>query len=253
MRTAIDDAYREQIRRCARSLAVAQNGDVAAFLPSAKSSALVDAFTAGNLDKRTWKLGDQLEFLRDEFPQLDEWIGEYIHTVPLQAYDVGTSDSVHFLEWVHHEKTLSLEQIDLGVCHVSRVAVEETARSRRMAHVRFQDVLSAAPRLAGDFGANDALWIHLNPIRVPAMFRTAILLDDEADLPADVLFFPVGSDVRTAVAEPAGGALIAALEQGGPCRLTELIAVLDSEVDLDRDEITDLCRDLAEMGLVAFG
>jgi len=252
-KTDIITEYREQIRHCARNLAVARNEAVAAYLPAPEVTKLVDVFTEGNLDKRLWKLNDQFEFLRDEFDELDDWMREYIHTVPLKAYDIGTTDSIVFLDWIRRHKTLTPEQLDYVTCHESRVAVEEAAREKRIAHLRFQDMLSTSKQLAEEFGRNPNLWIHLNPIRVWTTFGTPALLDEHVDLPAQLLFYPVGSDIRTAVMESEATAMLAELERMGPCRLEQLVAVMDAEHNLDREDVIDICRMLAEIALVAFG
>lgn len=253
MQTSILDEYREQLRTCAQNLAVAKNDAVKPFLPSEDLAAMVKEFTAGNLDKRFGKLNDQFEFMAEEFPELEDWLVEYVKTVPLQAYDVGTTDSIEFLSWVREHKSLSPEQLDFVVCHESRVAVEEAARKNRMAHIWFQDVLSNSEERAGEFGTNPALWIHLNPIHVWATFRTDVLIGDDADLPATVVFFPHGSDIRTAVLERDGATLISKLEDLGPLRLEQLLVVLDGELQLERADLIATGRDLAEMGLIAFG
>ena len=245
--------YREQLRRCARSLAVARTQAVRPYLPSPAVAPMVDVFIDGNLAKRIWKLSDQFEFMQDAFPALDDWFQEYIRTVPLQAYDIGTSDSLVFLQWVRQNKKLTPEQADYATCHESRVAVEETARRKRLAHVRFQDILSSSEQLADEFGTDPELRIYLNPVRVRGTFTTRVLLDEEAVLPAEVVFYPVESDIRTAVLEPEGKTLLAELERIGPCRLEQLLVVMEYEHQVEHDTVMETCRALAEMGLVAFG
>ncbi|MFQ5730675.1 MAG: hypothetical protein ACE5KM_01845 [Planctomycetaceae bacterium] len=248
--TTLIDAYRKQIRQCAHSLAVARNDAVLPFLSSRDVAGMVDVYTDGNLDKRIWKLTDRFEFLKDEFDELADWMQDYIRVVPLQAYDTGSSDSSIFLDWVRDNKPLTDTQQDCIACHQSRIAVEETARDNRMAHVRFQDRLTVSGSLLDELESNSELWLHLNPIRVWAAFRTTLLLDDNADLPADVLFFPVGVDVRTAVLEADGSSLIEHLGSLAPCRLNDLVNAAD---EWDRADVIAVVRDLVEMGLVSLG
>ena len=247
---SILDDYRKQIRQCAHSLAVANNDRVIAYLPSPDEGVMVDVYTDGNLDKRIWKLTDQFEFMKNEFDDLDDWMQEYIHEIPLQAYDTGASDSSIFLDWVLENKTLTAEQKDCIACHQSRIAVEETARVNRIAHVRFQDRMTVGESLIDELETNAELWLHVNPIRVWATFATTLLLDDEADLPAAVLFFPVGVDIRTAVLEADGRELIERLELLSPCRLQTLIQTL---AGWERGEVVDVVHDLLGMGLVTIG
>lgn len=249
LQAAIDE-YRAQIVRCARSLAVAKNDAVAADLAGGMPLERVKMFTDGNLDKRFLKLKDQLELFEDEFEDLEELIVEYVKSVPLAAYDTGSSDSGHFMEWLCGTRELTPEQLDCVACQQSRIEVEEIAETNRLPHVRFQDLLSRADDLAPELGLNDNLWIHLNPIRVWATFYTNALVDEEDEVPARVLFFPVGNDIRTAILEPSAVALLRDLEALAPCRLDDVAAAAS---EFDQSEAVELCRDLAELGLVAFG
>lgn len=247
--------YRNQIRRYAQSLAVGRTDVVAPHLPpvgetNVDQAKLVGVYVEGNLDKRVWKLGSQFEFLKDEFDELDEWIAEYIRTVPLSAYDTGSTDSSLFLDWVEQMTTLTPEQLDLFTCHRSRVEVEEVARVNRIGHVRFQEILSASEGLVEELESNENVWIHLNPARAWAKFETNVLLDEDEDLPATVVFYPVGSDIRTGVLEPIGQMVVDAMESQSSCRLADLLAAFAYD---QREEITELVRDLADMGLIAFG
>jgi len=247
---AINEEYRRQIRACARNLAVARNEAVVTYLPAGATPKMVDVFTDGNLDKRIDKLNDQLEFLRAEFPDLDACLKEYVRTVPLAAYDTGSTDSSRFLDWVREREELTPQQADLATCHQSRISVEEKARANRMEHVRFQEQWSLSDRLLPEFETDPNLRLFLNPISVRGTFRTDILLDDGADVPAMVLFFAVENEIRTAVFEAEGIWLIQTLRLLTPCHLSE---VLRAAADWDREEVIAVCRDLVEMGMLALG
>ena len=84
--------YALQIRRITQALAVAHNDVVRSDLLPADRLELVEMFTEGNLDKRFDKLTDQLELLEESFDDLPELISEYVRTIPLAAYDTGSSD-----------------------------------------------------------------------------------------------------------------------------------------------------------------
>lgn len=242
--------YREQIVRCAQSLAVARNEAVAGFLSAGMPLQRVAMFTDGNLDKRLLKIRDQLEEFEDELDDLEEPIREYIRAVPLAAYDTGSSDTGHFLNWLRASRDLTPEQLDCIACQQARIDVEELAAANRIGHVRFQELLSRADDLAPELGENPELWIHLNPIRAWATFQTQALLDEDDEVPARAAFFPVDNDIRTAVMEPPAEALVGELERFGSCRLDDLAGEIR---ELDREDVIDLCRDLAALGLVAFG
>ena len=110
-------------------------------------------------------------------------------------------------------------------------------------------------QLASELEVNHKLRIQLNPIRCWSVFETNILLDDDAVPPADVLFYPVGNEVRTAVLEPDGKLRIDELANLGACTIDEWIAsaTLHGCSDVpSRSSLLELCRDLSEMGLLAF-
>jgi len=243
------DEYREQISNYAKNFAVA-NTSVKGFEKRKRPVNPIDMFVEGNLAKRLWKLSDQFVFMKESFEDLNEWIGEFSKAVPLEAYDTGSLDSIQFLDWMTRNKTLSAEQFDMLTCHRSRIAIENFGRENRIAHVRFQDLLSNHDRLKSELGSNDSLSLHLNPLRVWARFQTRILLDDEADLPSTMIFFAVGIDIRTAILEPTGQELVAELEVESPTRLSRLKSRL---CDMDSDELGDLVREMSEIGLIAFG
>jgi hypothetical protein len=73
-------------------------------------------------------------------------------------------------------------------------------------------------------------------------------LDDDAALPADVLFFVAGEEIRTAVLDHHGRMLVEELASCGSCTLDEWLSASRSA---NRHELVALCRDLAEMGLIA--
>jgi hypothetical protein len=243
------DEYRRQLTEWALAMAVGHNGSVPAALAEGSLPAQVELFTDGNLEKRYEKLQKQLEFVAGAFDDLNDLINDYIENEPLAAYDTGDGDGERFLLWLERQRPLTAEQRDHVTCQRARHAVEDVARKDRRGHVRFQERWSVATQLAAELETNARLRICLNPIRVAARFETAALLDEDAALPADVLFFPVGNSVRTAVLEPGVAELLEELAGWEPCTLAQW-ACLSRHAD--RDELVALSRDLAEMGLVAF-
>lgn len=248
--TATHEDYAEQIRRCAQALALARNEQVAGVLAKGHTLDMLKMFTDGNLDKRYQKLIDECEPMMDAFDDLDEVIVEFVKTVPLTAYDTGCSDAERFLRFLESRRPLTPEQEDHITCQKSRYAIESLAMERRMEHVRFQDLSGLVDSLAAEWGSNPDLWVHLNPLRVWAEFQTSALLDEDDETPATVLFFPVGSDIRTAVLDEDGIAVVRMLEARGRVRLDDRAW---KKTGLDRDERIEICCDLAEIGLAAFG
>ena len=243
------DEYRTQITRFTHALARAQHGDILKGMNLAGGTARVKLFTDGNLDKRFLKLKDLLEYAADGFEDLDDRIARFVQTMPLQPYDSNCSDSERFLDWLSAEYTLTDGERDCVTCQRSRNAVEQLAEENRLAHVRFQEICSVSPGLAPAWGTEGVVRLHPNPIHVAATFHTRELLDEEDDVPASVMFFPVGNEVRTAVLEEEGRRIAAALKNAGPLRFDDLAAV---EPSLDRETLVEVSRDLAEVGLAAF-
>ena len=81
------DAYREQLRHYAQTMAVGDNRAASAGLLAGHSPSRVAMFTDGNLYKRYEKLQSACEVLADGLEELNDYIKEYIKIVPLSAYD----------------------------------------------------------------------------------------------------------------------------------------------------------------------
>jgi hypothetical protein len=91
---------------------------------------------------------------------------------------------------------------------------------------------------------------YLNPVRLWARFVSPALLEDETELPAEVLFFTAGDAVCAAVLEPKACALLNGLAWFSPCTVRQFWMLTPHS---GRPEIVRFCRDLARIGLVAFG
>jgi len=101
------DEYREQIVRCAQALAVANNAPVEKFVAGRSPAETLKMFTDGNLDKRFLKLQDHFEQMAPEFDGFDDLLERYVRSVPLAAYDTGSSASQRFLDWLCGTRRLS--------------------------------------------------------------------------------------------------------------------------------------------------
>ncbi len=240
------DAYREQLTRLTRALTTTEEASVPADRALREQ---MKAFTEENFDKRQEKLQAQLAFVAEAFDELDDLLRGYVREVRSSAYDSVATDADRFMGWLEGRHAPTPEQRDYLACQRARHAVEAAARRDRRAHVRFQELWSVAGRLAAELSDNPGLVVHLNPARAWSRFHTPVLLDEGNPLPADALFFAAGNDVRTAVLEPAGQALVRELADLGPCTLDEWAARGELA---DREELVALCQDLASMGLVAF-
>ena len=118
---------------------------------------------------------------------------------PFQALDSPTSDSDRCLKWIEETQSLSPDQADYLACQRARHAVEDLGAAMRLQHVRFCEVRTITSRLLDDLENNGRMMLHINPIHVWTRFHTATLLDGDITLPADVVFYANGSEIRTAV------------------------------------------------------
>lgn len=244
-----DPIYREQLAGWARALAAARDDLLHPALDEGSSPGHVRIFTESNLAKRREKLRSQVAFVAEAFGDFEDLIIGYLRQGPMAAYGNAADDGERFLRWVERIPSLTPEQRDYVACQRARHAVEAEGRRNRLGHLRFQELWSTAGQLGGMLGSEPRLRIHLNPIRGWSRFATSALLGEGADVPADVIFFAVRSEVGTAVLEPVGRAMIEELADFGPCTLDQWA---DRSQHSDREGLVGLCRDLAEMGLVAF-
>lgn len=248
--------YATQLRRLARSLAAARHEDVLDLLAPGYHLWQVQMFTDDNIYKRYKKLQVQLEFVQPAFDDFEDLLEAYVHEFPLSAYDTGTSDGDRFLAWLESHRELTPEQRDFVICQRSRHAVEDEGRRNRLGHVRFQELASLTSELVGELDSNPNLQVHLNPIHVWGRFQSKALLDEDAEPPADVLFYASDNEVRTAVLEPEGQQLAHELATLSPCTLDQWAALGNSFADREsrsQNELASFCRDMADIGLVAFG
>lgn len=242
--------YRDQIQRCVQAMALGYAEDVRPFLVAGMSVEKVRLFTEDNIEKRIGKIHDQIEFLVPVFDDLDDLIQQFVREAPLAAYDTGCSDSDRFLKWIRLSQELSSEQHDYIACQLARQEVEAIARGNRLGHVRFQELWRMVPAFQREIETNARLRILLNPIRTWARFQTDVLIGAADELPADVLFFACGNQVRTSVFEGVGQQHLETLASHGPLTLENWRRF---ERSATRSDLIEFCLDASEMGLVAFG
>ena len=246
-----EETYREQIGRLIGAMSLPNREallqrDLATESPLSRVKMFVD----GNLDKRLDKVQRQLEFVAEVFDDFDRLLVEYIQSRPLAAYDTGASDGQRMLTWLAETKSLDGKQQDYVTCQQARHTVENLARKNRLKHVRFQELASLAQQHCAELETNRSLRVYINPIRTWARFVSSELLEGQTEPPVDVLFFAARDQVASCVLELEGQALINELADFQPCRLDDWS---DWSSLADRQQLVELCHDLAQMGLIAFG
>ncbi len=235
--------FRAQIARAVRAFTLAlpevEIGRTSPVCARPVASEMADRFT---------NLHNSCELLMAGFEALDQLMETYVHHVPL-ANQTAANDAEGFLEWLATRVDLTEEQVDLIVCQQSRHSVEFVAVRQRLAHARFQELLSNNRRLLAQLGRNRTITIHLNPVHVWATLETHVLLHEAATIPATVLFYPVGENIEGAVVEADIIPLLQHLNRR-PSRLDQLSSTLPA---YDRHDLIDILQELANLGIVALG
>ena len=252
--TSLAEEYCHNITRWAAAMAAGDIDRLADALDPGFDLDHVAWFVDGNTEKRIGVLLNFLEFVAPAFEdtpsKFEELVADYAESHPFAAMGTPTHDADACLAWIEQTQRLTPEQGDYLACQRARHAVEAAAAANRLAHVRFQELVSLAPRLVEELETNGDLTIHANPMHVYRQFHTRVLLGENDALPADVVFFAAGGNVSTAVLSGDAHALFVELAERGPWTLSAWTCLTNHA---DRDGLIRLCRDLATMGLVAFG
>lgn len=202
------------------------------------------------MDGRLRKLHEACILLADGFEAFDEHIAAYVACTPAPTGRSHNVDADRFLDWLETRVDLSDEQRDCVTALRSRQAVEFVAVKQRLAHARFQELLMRNARHERELESNRRLTLRINPIHVWSQFETRVLLAENAEVPATVLFFPVGASVRTLVIEPDAETLLRDLESGGAMTMADLLRRTPRD---QHSECISRVRKLAAMGVIAIG
>ncbi len=247
---ASTETYRQQIQRMTQSMVRGEKAALEDDLGTGYLAIQMEWFVDGNFEKRYDKLTKQMDAVTENLSDMEELVIKFIKAVPMTAYDSGPSDAKRFLNWLKAERELSPELLDYVAYQLAYFEVEEIARVNRLRHVHFQDLAGISEQMIEEAEFNNEMTIHLNPIRSYATFHTEELLDEGAELPTDVVLFPAGDEVATAVLEEDGKLLLNQLGAFAPCTLGQWAALVEDEA---HDRLRELMKDMAAMGLIAFG
>ncbi|MFG0333344.1 MAG: hypothetical protein ACF8TS_08290, partial [Maioricimonas sp. JB049] len=225
MSTAVEPltTCHRQFTRMVRRFAVQRNESAPRSSGTRERPSLVRQVAQEQLDQRCRALFDACDLPADGFDQLEELIGEYVRSVPLDRRADGNSDAERFLQWLAEQEDLTDEQRDYVACQQGYRAVEFVALAQRLAHTRFQGRLLLNEQNLPQLGRNDNIELMLNPIHVWAVFETRALIAEDEPLPASILFFPVGQEIRTVIVDPPAEELIRFLADAGTIRSRALM------------------------------
>jgi hypothetical protein len=253
-RTEKQETYREQLPRLAHCLCAGRSADVVDDLAPGSTPARLKLFGDRNTQERIESLLRQLDFVSPAFAGLDELAGSFVRSLPPAWCENPAHDGERFLDWLEETQQPQAAQRDYIGCQRARFAVEEAARQNRLGHVRFQDLLSLAGSLADELETNRSLELCLNPIRAWSRLETSELPGHAASLPATVVLYPVGDEIRTLVLDTEGLARVRELAAFGPVTLDAWQNLLEPFAglrEISRRELASLCRELVRLGLVA--
>ena len=251
---SVDDAeYRNQIAKLAGCLACGAVDELRDELEDPQAFDRMVAFVDGNFAKRIDWLKRAVEFVAPVFDDWDALLEEYVNEEHLVATGANADDADAFLSWLQITQNLSPKQQDYVNCERARNAAEAQALANRLQHVRFQELASLATEFAEllvtDPKAAETLVIQVNPIRVWTRMLTAELLGNSSELPTDVLFFASGGGINTAELSPEARDLVVDLCERAPCTLESWSCV---NPFIEREQLAEMCRQLAQLGLIAF-
>jgi hypothetical protein len=240
-------SYCRQLAAIARAMATAQESQVTSFLDPRYDPWQLAMFVEDNLAKRAEKLQKQLELVAQTFEEFDPLILAYMRSVPLAAYDSGAGDGERMLQWLVNEVRLTPPQRDHIAAQQARHAVAAAAKADREGYVRFARRLDQSAELLAASGADPSLCVSLNPTRQRVRLHSSELLEEQAEPPADVLFFAAGEDIATVVLEPLALELIDALADIEPAPL----AAWAKTVELDAHDLFEFCEPLVTLGILS--
>ena len=240
---ALDD-YRDQIRssRSDRTTGTAERSNPGAHR--------IARYADERLSQRYENLQAACGILADGLDELHDEIQEYVKSVPLPTRDSGNGDTERFLTWLGQRAGLTSSRTDEKNANGGRHSVEFVAVKQRLAHVRFQELLSMNERLLPQLTVNGKLTVHLNPIHVWSWFDTVVAGEETDSAPSAVLFFPVADDIRTAEVEADCADLLRFLERRGPLTIKDLCKLC---LPGERPMVLRMIRNLAELGMIALG
>ncbi|MCA8992172.1 MAG: hypothetical protein KDA88_09355 [Planctomycetaceae bacterium] len=235
-------AFQDQIFRVVRALRFPAETQETRRPALSRARKLTTEETQG----RFAQLHESCEWLLPGFDELDALMVRYIRETPIRN-ESSLGDAERFLEWLAMRVDLTEQQMDTVVCQQSRYTVEFVAVKKKLAHARFQELLSNNRRLAKELGHNRKLTIHLNPVHVWTTLETRVYLDEYSTIPATVLFYPVNAGVEGAVVEEDVVPLLKQLSRR-PCKFDDLVGTMPH---YDRDDLIDIVAELVQLGVVA--
>ncbi len=197
--------------------------------------------------QRLNELKNACALLADGLSGFDDLIEKYVRVEKRNRRDTPSRDCERFLEWIETEVHLTDQQRDMIVNQQSRHAVEFVALKQRIAHLRYEEILSNSQPFNKQSAQHLGQFVHMNPVHVWATFDTHTFIEDESPVPATVLFYPASGSVQTAVIDKQSEQIIRELEQG-PQKLRTLLKQTPKE---ERETFLEAIQRLVSLKILA--
>lgn len=190
---------------------------------------------------------------RESLPQGQEaWEGrieEYLRaSAPIEPRSPA-EDAKRFLRWLADSSPQVREGCSLGAVREEWSPAELAALRQRLAHARFQQRWRASLRHLPQLSPRSRLIATLHPIHVWATLAETRPEEDAEVVPTDVLFFPVGEEVRSVRLGFDAALLLRWMEHRG----RTVRRLVRSVPGLPPTEGLELLRDLCRAGAIAIG
>jgi len=189
-----------------------------------------------------------------EDPGLSDRIEAYLDAAPADWGADVDQDAERFLEWIC---PLSGESVDPEIeapgpgddAGLTISVAEFAALKQRLSHARFQRRWRAGLERLDSLTCDSRQHASLNPIHVWATFEPSPAGAADDGVRSDVLFFPVGQEVRSVLVGSDAAELLRCLQRRGSVPVRTLVRAVDGEPD----ETLELVRRLAGLGMLAIG
>jgi hypothetical protein len=184
--------YAERLSRYCVLLA---NGQVDEMLPAivASSANDVERYLQNGWGERYEILTKELALVGLAFADFPSLIDRYLCSVPKANREPHGTDQQRCLHWLKRTLLLTPQQRDFIQYQQAEYACLKRARAHRALHVAFQRSLAGSTTSSNDKPATR--W-HLNPVRAWSWLNLPAG-DEFVSGPCDVVFFPIGDEVRS--------------------------------------------------------
>lgn len=177
------------------------------------------------------------------------WIEEYLRASAAAEPLPPDEEAERFLLWLADSPPAVRDGRSAAAARDDWSTSERVALRQRLAHGRFQQRWRASLRRLPRLSPRSRWVATLNPIHVWATFAGPRRPGEAAPAAADVLFFPVGDEIRSVRLGLDAASVLRRLEHRG----RTVRQLVRSAPDLTPEEGLELLRELCRAGAIAVG